>query len=129
MGAYVLATASLKDGCSRKAWADWRSAARADAGLVHGRRGLADAGGLWGEHGTGEAKERASAHRDARAHQHRDLHRDGDGHSNGYPDAEAQTYFDDTAAPAAAPASTDPDALAAYRYPCRGGYGDSHDYC
>jgi hypothetical protein len=115
---YDLAISSLKDVCSREAWRPWRSAAQADAGLVHGRHGLAHTGGLRRGRGTGEAKDSASAHRDARAHQYRDLYRDSDGNSDS--DTQAQTYHNDTAASTAAPAGDDPDALAAYRYPCHG---------
>lgn len=128
MGAYVLAICFLKDVGSRPAWTDWQSATPADAGLVHGGRGLADAGSLWRGRGAGEAKDSASAHRDARAHQHSNLYRDSDGDSD--PDAEAQTYHNDTAAPAAAPtAAADPYSLAAHRYARHRGNGDGYDHC
>ena len=126
MGAYVLAIA-LKDGCSRPAWAGWRPAPPADAGLVHGGCGLADAGGLRRGRGAGQAKESASAHRNARAHQHSDLYRDSDGNSDS--DAQAQTYYNHTAAATAAPTGTDPDVRAAHRDACHRGNSDGYDHC
>jgi hypothetical protein len=100
---------SLKDSCSVEARRQWWSALPGDAGVAHGRCGAVDAGGVWCGRGADAASYCAGTQPDARAHQHshchRYLYRDG----NSYSEAEAQTYLDDSAAPAAAWATKYPN--------------------